>query len=71
MSNEELHVDWKKLKQMGWYHSPRTTNRMVSKGRFPKPFRFGATDYRAVWRLRGASLCSEALPSTTLTWMLL
>jgi hypothetical protein len=52
MSNDELHVDWKKLKLMGWYHSPKTTNRMVSKGRFPKPFRFEATDYRAVWRLR-------------------
>jgi hypothetical protein len=52
MSNDGLHVDWKKLKQMGWHHSPETTNRMVSKGRFPKPFRFGATDCRAVWRLR-------------------
>jgi hypothetical protein len=52
MSNDELHVDRKKLKLMGWRYSPKTTNRMVSKGRFPKPFRFGATDYRAVWRLR-------------------
>lgn len=54
MSNDEPHVDWEKLKQMGWHYSPKATNRMVSKGRFPKPF--GAVDCRAVWRR------SEVLP---------
>ena len=52
MSNGNHHIDYNGLRLSGWQFSFDTTLRMANKGRFPRPFRTGATEFDALWRTR-------------------
>jgi len=56
MSYDTTLIDFAGLKEQGWLVSFDATLRMSNKGRFPRPYRRGTSEFDTLWRAR------EALP---------